>query len=297
MEHKDKDITNIEPLSFKWRHISPGNMLRNPIENPEGFAEDYKTPYRYSRYFQRKLSPEYETNELILGKISDSTKSHLKSFNIPALDELSESKNVFDIRDGDIDQNIYSLVRGVHNVSALNFLHHELNIIGKKPVNAYKNQELIVNNSGYERVTDALEGNQLWNSIYFDATQMLYDIDQDLRENHNYRENVYVGKTKKWQTINDCFGKDEVNKIQIAIRAPLQEQLDLWEEENNKKYIQYPISNENQAKFRDTPEPWENLDHDYDNIIYERERNQVWESLRHSRVENHSNSHSHHKEH
>lgn len=295
MEHKDVDITNIEPLSFKWRHVSPGNMARNSEENPEGFAQDYKTPYRYSRHFLRKLSPIEEKTEMIIGKIPDDVKKNLKQRNVPSLDELCDNTNVYDINDGDVDSNIKALVRGVYAESSLKLLHYELMPIGQRPSNAYTNQELIVNNSGYERVTDALDGNQMWHSMYFDSTQMLYDFDKDLRENNNYRENVYVGKTKKWQTINDGFGKDEVNKIQIAIRAPLQEQLDLWEEENSKKYIQYPISNENQAKFRDTPEPWENLDHDYDNILYERERNQVWESLRHSRVENHS--HSHHKDH
>ena len=81
------------------------------------------------------------------------------------------------------------------------------------------------------------------------------------------------------------YGKDQVDKIQAAIQAPLQEQLDEWDLENDNKKMQVPISNENVHKFRDHPDYTDNLDHDYDNIVYERQKKQVYEQLRNTRYE------------
>ena len=81
------------------------------------------------------------------------------------------------------------------------------------------------------------------------------------------------------------YGRDQVDKVQAAIQAPLQEQLDEWDLENDNKKMQLPISNENVHKFRDHPDYVDNLDHDYDNIVYERQKKQVYEQLRNSRYE------------
>jgi hypothetical protein len=102
---------------------------------------------------------------------------------------------------------------------------------------------------------------------------------------YNNKLDVYVGRTKTWQAIPDFYGKEQVNKIQMAIQAPLQEQLDEWERENDSKFLQLPINNENVHKYRDQPEFKDNLDHDYDSIIYERQKKQVYEQLRNSRFE------------
>ena len=54
-----------------------------------------------------------------------------------------------------------------------------------------------------------------------------------------------------------------------------------------------PINNENQAKFRDRPEHYEHLDHNYDKIVFERKKNQNFEKLRNTRYWKLENYHDH----
>jgi hypothetical protein len=96
---------------------------------------------------------------------------------------------------------------------------------------------------------------------------------------------VYVGRTKAWQVVPDHYGKEQVDKIQAAIGAPLQDQLDEWEAENTNKKIPMPITNENLHKFRDDADSYEVLDHDYERILYERQKNQKFEQLRNTRYD------------
>lgn len=97
--------------------------------------------------------------------------------------------------------------------------------------------------------------------------------------------NMGVGRTKAWQVLPDYYGKDQVDKIQAAMGAPLQEQLDEWEQENLNKKMKMPINNENVHKFRDAPDYHENLDHDYERILYERQRKQRLEQVRNTRYD------------
>ena len=278
-----RDVYNIYPESFKWRHISPANELRTPEENPSAFRPDYKTPYRFSPYFLRKLRPIEDSIKFQLHpKYADFYKKLDNNDENHELKQYITKENFTTIDFENNPSNIRDFVRSIHARESVNLTHYELNPFVNK-ANAVDNHLKVVDNSGYERTVDILDGNPMWHVIYFESIQTLYNFDNDVKENNNYRIDVYVGKTKKWQAINDMFGKDEVNKIQVAIGAPVQEQLDLWDEENSHKYIQCPISNENQAKFRDHPQHYENLDHDYDNILYERERNRTWETMRNMR--------------
>lgn len=96
---------------------------------------------------------------------------------------------------------------------------------------------------------------------------------------------VYMGRTKAWQAIPDFYGKEQVDKVQIAIQAPTQDQLDEWDQENESKVLHLPINNENVHKFRDHPDYIDTIDHDYDSIVYERQKKQVFEQVRNSRYE------------
>lgn len=102
---------------------------------------------------------------------------------------------------------------------------------------------------------------------------------------NDYKQDVYVGRTKVWQVLPDTHGKEQVDKIQAAIGAPLQDQLDEWDAENSNKFIQMPYTNENVHKFRDDPDYFENIDQDYERIVYERQRKQNFEQMRNTRYD------------
>jgi hypothetical protein len=86
-----------------------------------------------------------------------------------------------------------------------------------------------------------------------------------------------------WQVLPDTHPREEIDKIQAAISAPLLDQLDDWDIENNTKAIECPINNETVHRFRDVPDYWENIDHDYERILFERQKKQSYEQMRNMR--------------
>jgi hypothetical protein len=62
---------------------------------------------------------------------------------------------------------------------------------------------------------------------------------------------MYKGDPKKWQVLNDeAFDREEIEKVQAAIKAPSPNQLDhnKW---NTKKTVSTPFTNKNVEKWRD----------------------------------------------
>lgn len=281
-----KDVYEILPKSNEIFYLALGNVKLTKESDPYAFLEDYKKPYRYSRYFQRKLSPEEEEPKFsFLSKLSDKQQNSLnESFKrFPNQENYLAKSPYFKLTEGDVFQNIKDYVRSSYTKDAIVNLHPELTFLKKSKIITEDRYLMPVESFGFERLVDSLDGNYQWQKVYFDSLQKLYDLDDYYKNELDYKLPVYVGKTKRWQAISDIYGKDEVDKIQVAIGAPVQEQLDIWEEENEAKYIQFPVCNENQAKFRDVPQHFEKLDHDYDNIVYERARNQAFESMRNMR--------------
>jgi len=295
-----RDIYGIYPGSYTWRYISPSSI---PVgkESGEGYIkEDYKTPYKKSSNYLRKLSPEPKGSIIMKFPYSEKEKEGLNKYfeDYEGLRDYTSGPHIKELvnpYEGDINQNIKSFIRSMFSVDALKATYEGLNFGSNKPSINF-NYTFMTETIGNDKSLDVNEGNGVWEIVYFDTIQALHDYDEYLKEEYDYKVPVYVGRTKKWQVVSDYLGKSEVDKVQIAIGAPVQEQLDLWEEENEKKYIQMPINNENHAKFRDRPLHYERLDHDYDMIIYERKRNQKWEKERNSRywlIEENEHGHGH----
>jgi hypothetical protein len=135
--------------------------------------------------------------------------------------------------------------------------------------------------------------------MYFDGVTQVENFQKRLEEENGGNLNMYVGRTKIWQSIPDIYGKEQVDKIQAAIKAPCQEQLDDWDRANEQKKIALPFHNKTLKEFRGLHEYFEELDHNYEKIIFERNRNQDYEQRRNNRyweqsqnlIQEHSDSH------
>lgn len=65
--------------------------------------------------------------------------------------------------------------------------------------------------------------------------------------------NFYKGTPKKWQVLDDlAFDRDQIEKIQAAVQAPLPEELEMYREKHNKP-MQLPFNNANVTSWRDEP--------------------------------------------
>jgi hypothetical protein len=295
-----RDIYGIYPGSYTWRYFSPSSIPIGKESGEEYIKEDYKTPYRKSSNYMRKITPESDVQTTMKFPFSEGEKEYLNKYfdNYEGLRDYMSKPNIKELvnpYEGDLNENVRSFVRGIFSANALRSTYEGLNFGDAKP-SISSNYTFMTETVGNDKSLDVNEGNGIWEMVYFDTIQALHDYDDYLKEEYDYKVPVYVGRTKKWQVVNDSLGKKEVDKIQIAIGAPVQEQLDLWEEENEKKYIQMPINNENHSKFRDRPLHYERLDHDYEMIIYERKRNTKWEKERNSRywlIEDNEHEHGH----
>ena len=62
---------------------------------------------------------------------------------------------------------------------------------------------------------------------------------------------MYKGTVKKWQVLDDkAFDREEIEKMQAAVRAPLPDELEMYQEKHNKP-MQLPINNANVYEWRD----------------------------------------------
>lgn len=124
--------------------------------------------------------------------------------------------------------------------------------------------------------------------MYFDGVTQVENFQKKLQEENEGKMNLYVGRTKIWQTIPDIYGKEEVDKIQTSIKAPCQDQLDEWDQANDQKKIALPFDNTTLKNFRELHEYFEELDHNYERLIFERNKKQDFEQRRNSRYWNQS---------
>lgn len=84
---------------------------------------------------------------------------------------------------------------------------------------------------------------------------------------------MYKGTVKKWQVLDDkAFDRDQVEKIQAAIRAPLPDELEMYQEKHNRP-MQLPITNSNVSDWRDEQRAIDfGQDFDPQFLEYDRER-------------------------
>lgn len=82
---------------------------------------------------------------------------------------------------------------------------------------------------------------------------------------------VYKGTVKKWQLLDDAaFDREQIDKMQAAIRAPLADELEMYQEKHSKP-LQLPFTNANVSKWRDEPVAADSADFDPQLIEYDKE--------------------------
>ena len=88
----------------------------------------------------------------------------------------------------------------------------------------------------------------------------------------NKKMDMYKGTPKKWQILDDSsFDREQIEKLQAAARAPLPDELEMWQEKHSQPQI-LPITNANVSKWRDDTRAIDNADFDPQLIEYDRER-------------------------
>lgn len=94
---------------------------------------------------------------------------------------------------------------------------------------------------------------------------------------------MYKGTVKKWQVLDDeQFSGDQVDRVQNSIKAPVKDELDRYEEQNNVK-MTLPINNQNVSEWRDKRRAIDNADFNSKLIEFEKKRHQNYFMKRYER--------------
>ena len=91
---------------------------------------------------------------------------------------------------------------------------------------------------------------------------------------HDKQMTMYKGTPKKWQILDDkAFDREQIEKMQVAARAPLPDELEFFQEKHDVP-MQLPINNANVSKWRDDQRAIDGMGADFDPqfIEYDRER-------------------------
>jgi hypothetical protein len=119
-------------------------------------------------------------------------------------------------------------------------------------------------------------------AMAFDADPILREITLELEymvENvigynriQNKQMNMLKGTPKKWQILDDsAFDREQIEKLQAAARAPLPDELEMWQEKHDRP-MTLPITNANVSAWRDDRRAIDSADFDPQLIEYDRER-------------------------
>ena len=106
----------------------------------------------------------------------------------------------------------------------------------------------------------------------FVAVEYLIEHQYGAKRIRDKKMNMYKGTVKKWQVLDDkVFDREEIEKMQAAIRAPLPDELEFYQEKHNKP-MTLPINNQNVQAWRDDQKAFQTADFDPKLIQYDREK-------------------------
>lgn len=87
---------------------------------------------------------------------------------------------------------------------------------------------------------------------------------------------MYKGTVKKWQVLDDnAHDRDQIEKMQAAIQAPLPEELEMYQAKHSGP-MQLPFTNENVTAWRDEPLAIESADFNPQQLQLDRERRRTF---------------------
>jgi hypothetical protein len=122
-----------------------------------------------------------------------------------------------------------------------------------------------------ERGFTGLENDPVMKEIFVELEYIIEEVVGYSRI-QDKKMDMLKGTPKKWQVLDDdAFDREEVTKLQASIRAPLPEELEMYEEKHSKP-MQLPVNNKNVSAWRDETRAIDSADFDPAFLEYDRER-------------------------
>lgn len=113
----------------------------------------------------------------------------------------------------------------------------------------------------YPRGFSGMDHNTRMKEMFVELEYQIEEVIGKPRK-ENKEVHAYKGQPKKWQILDDdCFDRDQIEKLQASANAPLPEQLEQWKEKHSKP-LPLPVTNETIRQWRDEPTATDQVDFD-----------------------------------
>lgn len=261
------------PAEIKYRYPAPGSVPHDQGDQPHLYKKHWKTPYRESPYNiqkKEKFITDDENVEVYVSSIPefDPTNQYDQLLLREHLASTGGKKQMFDQETMSMEEKKNELWAAFEEQpKIMNTIAHDYAPYQWDLDQDYNPKQFMWR----ERGLSGIESDAIMREIFIELEYIIEEVVGYSRI-QDKKMDMLKGTPKKWQVLDDrAFDRREVEKLQAAIRAPLPDELEMYQEKHSKP-MQLPITNKNVSAWRDETRAIDSADFDPAFLDYDRER-------------------------
>ena len=261
------------PPEIKYRYPAPGSVPHDQVDHPHLYKKHWKTPFRESPYNiqkKEKLITDEENVEVYVSSIPDfdPTNHYDQLLQREHLASTGGKKQMFDQESMSIEERQSELWTAFESQpKIMNYMAHDYAPYQWDLEQDYHPRQFMWRERGFT----GFESDPIMKEIFIELEYIIEEVVGYSRI-QDKKMDMLKGTPKKWQVLDDrAFDREEVEKLQAAIRAPLPDELEMYQEKHAKP-MQLPVTNKNVSAWRDDARAIDTADFDPAFLDYDRER-------------------------
>lgn len=261
------------PAELKYRYPAPGSVAHETNDHPHLYKKHWKTSFRESNYNIQKKE-KLITDEENVALFASSTPEFDPNDHFDALvlreqmPQMSGKQVMFDQENMTTEERQNELWAAfeaqpkIMEVIAREYAPYQLDLTDDYDQKHWQFRE---------RGAMAFDSDPILREITLEFEYMIEEV-IGYNRIKNKKMKMLKGTPKKWQVLDDkAFDREEVEKMQAAIRAPLPDELEMYQAKHDRP-MTLPITNANVSAWRDDARAIDTADFDPQFIEYDRER-------------------------
>lgn len=261
------------PAELKYRYPAPGSCALDEVDHPHLYKKHWKTPYRESPYNiqkrERRITDE-EGTETFASHFPefDPTNFDDQALMREVLPSYAGKKPMFDQENMSVEERQEELQNAfASQAQVMKTMTHDYAPWQWQLDQDYAPKQFIWRERGFY----GFENDAIMREIFVELEYMIENVIGYNRIKEK-KLDMLKGTPKKWQVLDDsAFDREQVTKLQVAIKAPLPEELEMYQEKHSKP-MTLPPTNANVSAWRDDTRAIDSADFDPQFLEYDRER-------------------------
>ena len=262
------------PPELRYRYPAPGSCALEEVDHPNLYKKHWKTPFRDSvfniRQKEKKVSHEVNTQHIIseFPTLDLSNPLHAEiakeqqgNFDHLIVDDFSEHAIDSPEAAAELQAHFAAIPQLVNELSRDFAPYH----------NDYDDDYAQVQIQYRDRDATGMGGEIRMKAMFVELEFWIENV-IGAEQIQKKQINMYKGQVKKWQILDDAaHPREQIEKIQAAVQAPLPEELEMYKEKHSVP-MQLPFNNQNATAWRDEAKAIDSADFDPDFLQIDREK-------------------------